>query len=89
MKEPSQYTKDRMALEAKKCETCRGIGECSDAEDGGMYCSYWRCPTCKGSGYKSRSKNVPVESHGFVAATGASRYCAKCGLDAAAHVSGS
>lgn len=47
----SEYLRALEDLEARKCETCGGLGTVDDAEPGDISFRTFQCPDCKGSGF--------------------------------------
>lgn len=59
----SRFEDELAALEATRCPTCRGAGECDDAELGDISFRTWTCRACGGSGKKCEPvKREPVGS---------------------------
>lgn len=48
----SEYEKQKAELESRKCDTCKGSGECDDADLGDISYNTWTCEDCKGTGLK-------------------------------------
>lgn len=56
----SDFETELNALEARRCPTCHGTGECDDAEPGDTSFRKWKCEACKGTGKTPAATPVPV-----------------------------
>jgi hypothetical protein len=45
-------------LELRKCETCRGLGTCDDADLGDISYNTWQCKSCYGTGLKRPGEDI-------------------------------
>lgn len=57
----STFHRLQARLEARRCPTCRGRGECDDLEPGDIMGRTWRCESCKGTGLKPKFSPETVD----------------------------
>lgn len=52
----SNYTDLTQQLKNMACPTCFGRGKVDDADIGDIFFNEWKCPDCKGTGFKQGIK---------------------------------